>query len=153
MNSFRHESITGKCLQGEHNRGLQQVTHIDLWRIAIEELLPGLVILQVTPGLINRVQLGALGRQPHGADIRRPPEPLSGAADQRRHHRLPRPLQCLSTSHAFRLTPGRAWSIDTPSHMHTSMTCAEVPARTLPGHLPRLSRARRGSHALPALSA
>jgi len=38
-----------------------------------------------------------------------------GAMDRRRHHRRPRPLQCPSTSRAFRLTPGRAWSIDTPS--------------------------------------
>jgi len=50
----------------------------------------------------------------------------------RRRHRLSHPLQCLSTSRAFRLTPGRAWSIDTPSHMHTSMARAEVPARALP---------------------
>jgi hypothetical protein len=66
--------------------------------------------------------------------------------------RLPRPLQCLSRSHAFRLTSGRPWSIDTPSRMHTSMARAEVSARTLPGHLPRLSRGRRGLHALRALS-
>jgi hypothetical protein len=49
----------------------------------------------------------------------------------RRRHRLSHPLQCLSTSRAFRLTPGRAWSIDTPSHMHTSTARAEVPARAL----------------------
>jgi hypothetical protein len=49
----------------------------------------------------------------------------------RRRHRLSHPLQCLSTSRAFRLTPGRAWSIDTPSHMHTSMARAEAPARAL----------------------
>jgi hypothetical protein len=67
--------------------------------------------------------------------------------------RLPRPLQCLSRSRAFRLTSGRPWSIDTPSRMHTSMARAEVPARTLPGHLPRLSRGRRGLHALRTLSA
>jgi hypothetical protein len=65
----------------------------------------------------------------------------------------PTPSHCLSTSHAFRLTPGRTWSIDTPSHLHTSMAGAEVPARTLPNYLPRLSPGRRGSHVLLALSA
>jgi hypothetical protein len=69
MNSFDYESITGKCLQGERGIGLQQVTHIDLWRIEIEELLPGLVILQVTSDPLNGVQLGTIRRQPHGADI------------------------------------------------------------------------------------
>jgi hypothetical protein len=34
-----------------------------------------------------------------------------GAVGQRRHHRLARPSQCLSTSQAFRLTPGRTWRL------------------------------------------
>jgi hypothetical protein len=66
------------------------------------------------------------------------------AVDQRWRHRLPRPLQGLSTSRAFRLTSGRAWSIDRPSRMHTSMARAEVPARTLPG-IYLVSAERRGA--------
>jgi hypothetical protein len=53
-----------------------------------------------------------------------------GSPSRQRHHLL-HPLQCLSTSRAFRLTPGRAWSIDTLSHIHTSMVRAEVAARAL----------------------
>jgi hypothetical protein len=37
------------------------------------------------------------------------------AMDQRRRYRRLRPVQRMSTSPAFRLTPGQLWSTDTPS--------------------------------------
>jgi hypothetical protein len=65
------------------------------------------------------------------------------------HDRFPPSLQRLSMFRAFRLTPGAAWSADTPSHMPLSGARIEVPTRARPIRSP--GRAGGHTHALPEL--
>jgi hypothetical protein len=58
--------------------GLQQVSHRELLCIEINERLPGQGILQVTPEPLNRIQLWAIGRQPHSPQMVGPPQAPRG---------------------------------------------------------------------------
>jgi hypothetical protein len=78
MNGFRQICIASKCRQGGRVIGLQQVPDIELWRLKIEALLPGHIVLQVPPDPLNRVPFGTIRREPYGPDILGPLNPLGG---------------------------------------------------------------------------
>jgi hypothetical protein len=76
MNSLHEVGITAEGLQGGRLIGLEEVAEVILLGIEIGELLPGHLVLQVTPDPLNRVQFKAIGRQEHQAHVRREDELL-----------------------------------------------------------------------------
>jgi hypothetical protein len=78
MNGFPQVCITRQCLEGGRIIGLQQIPHIQRWRIKLGELEPGQLVLHVTPDPRNGVQLWAVRREPYRLHIGRPAQALRG---------------------------------------------------------------------------
>src|SRR5688500_5942062 len=78
INGVHQVRVTGKRLEGRRVILRQEGTHVDLLHIKINKLQPSEVILQVTPDPLNRVQLWAVGWQPHAPHVLGPPQALGG---------------------------------------------------------------------------
>jgi len=76
MNGLHEVRIARERLKGSHFIGPEEVAEVMLLGIEIGELLPGHVVLQVTPDPLNGVQCRAIGRQEHQAHVRWEDEPL-----------------------------------------------------------------------------
>ena len=76
MNGLYEVRVTRERLEGRRFISLEEVVKVILLGIEIGELLPGHLILQVTPDPLNGVQCRAIGRQEHQAHVRREDEPL-----------------------------------------------------------------------------
>jgi hypothetical protein len=66
MHGLHPVCLTSQGVHGRRVLGLPQVPDRKRWRVTLEALLPGPVLLQGTPEPRQGVQLGTGGRQPHG---------------------------------------------------------------------------------------
>jgi hypothetical protein len=80
MNSLDQVGIAGEGLKCRRVIGLEQLTNGFQLGSQIRELFPGHFIFEITPDPLNRVQLRAIRRQPHTAEIVRPAEALRGVS-------------------------------------------------------------------------
>jgi hypothetical protein len=76
MNGLHKVGVTRERLQGSRLIGLEEVAEVILLGIESGELLPGHVVLQVTPDPLDGVQFRTIGGQEHQAHVRREMEPL-----------------------------------------------------------------------------
>jgi hypothetical protein len=78
MNRLHEVHVPGECLARGRIIGLSQAAHILLLCIEIREQRPSQIVLQVTPDLLNRIQLWTVGQEPQGADLLRPTHAVGG---------------------------------------------------------------------------
>jgi hypothetical protein len=75
MNGLREVRIARERLKGSRFIGPEKMAEVILLGVEIDELLPGHLVLQVTPDPLNGVQFRAIGRQEPHAHVRREGEP------------------------------------------------------------------------------
>jgi hypothetical protein len=61
MHGFHPICLTSQGVQGGRAIGLPHVPDLDLWRLKVDDLLPGQVVLHVTPAPLTRVERGTVG--------------------------------------------------------------------------------------------